>query len=413
MTTRNRALPLAALLAACLLVSCGASKEAPKPSERAPRAVRTVAAALHTIAVETEFAAQIRAGEDFIIASKVPGRIATVNAKVGQRVAKGQVLLTLESPEYEAQYRQALAAAKAANANVDRTSGSAQSLQVNQAEAAVSQSQVAYQDAQRLYDRTQKLFDSGVATGQQLDGAKARLEGTKSQLDSAQENLKLINAQAGRQATDVVSAQAEQAAAAADLAKTQLDSTSVTSAISGVVTARYADPGGLVSAGMPILTIMDANAVTADVSVPESIIGSLKTGDTLSVTVPSVSAESFTGMIDSVAPASDPRTLGFPVKIRIENAAGRLRPGLFARVRLVVARSENALSVPNNAVIMENAVDYLWIVSPDSVVSKRAVTVGLADASYTEVLVGLTVGELVVPEGQAFLNEGDRVNPVR
>ena len=398
------------LVMAGVLVTCAPKAEA--PAAKAPRTVKAISASLGEIVVQTEYAAQIKANEDFVVSSKIPGRLASISAKVGQKVSKGQVLFTLESRDYEAQYRQALAAAKAANANVDRTSGSAQSSQVIQAESAVSLAQVGFDDAQKLYDRTKKLVDSGVAARQQLDSVTARLDSARSQLNSAKESLKLIQATGGKQATDVVSAQAEQAQASVDLARSQLDATVVTSAINGVVTARNADPGELIAAGMPILSVMDSTAVTADLSVPEDLVGRLQQGDRFNVTVPAVSGNGFAGIVDSVAPAADQRTLGFPVKILIENAAHSLRPGMFARVMLVVARADNVLRIPNSALVMENGVDYLWVIGPDSKVTRRAVKVGLADASHTEIVSGLSAAERVVPEGQAFLNEGDTVKVV-
>ncbi len=396
------------------LSACSVGKAAVAvPVEKAVLSVKTIAASHGTVQVETEFAAQIRASEDLAIAPKIAGRLASVNVKVGQVVRKGQLLFTIESREYDAQYRQVMAAAKAANANVDRTSGSAQSFQIIQAESAVSQAQVGYDDAVKLYDRTKKLVDSGVAARQGLDGATAKLDSARSQLASAKENLKLTQASGGKQATDVVSAQAEQAQASVDIAKSQLDACTITSMLNGVVTARMGDPGMLVSAGMPIIVVMDASAVTADLNVPENLISGLRQGDQFQVMVPAVSTTGFTGIIDSIAPAADVRTLGFPVKIRIENAIDSLKPGMFARVRLVVARAEGVLFVPNSAVIMENGVDYLWVIDNHNKASRHSVVTGLADAAHTEIKSGLNEQELVISEGQAFLNEGDPVSAAK
>jgi multidrug efflux pump subunit AcrA (membrane-fusion protein) len=117
-------------------------------------------------------------------------------------------------------------------------------------------------------------------------------------------------------------------------------------------------------------------------------------------------------VVDTISPAPDPRTLGYTIKIRIDAHSDAVRPGMFARLFIPAERRENVLVVPNGAVITESGVDFVLTVV-DGTVRKRTVQTGLSDAAATEIVEGLEDGALVVTEGQSFLNDGDRVIPVK
>jgi HlyD family secretion protein len=395
----------AAILAALLALACAPKTEAPK---QAPKSVIVAPVARVDLTASVEYAARIGPIKQIAIVSKVPGRVAQVYARVGDRVRKDQALFTLEAKDYEAQFRQADAAYQSALANENRTNDSSLGAQVLQARAALDQAQVQYDDAKSAWDKYKRLFDAGAIAKQQFDSIDSKMKSASIQLEAAKDALRLIEDKSGPQAGQVVSAQADQAKAQADLAKSQLDNAVVRSPIDGVVFMREVEPGQLIGNTTAAFVVIDARSVLAETEVPDGVIGSLALGDRIETTVPGLGNAAFDGVVDSVSPAADPRTALYEVKIRFENPGGAIKSGMFARVRIPVKRSAGALAVPNSAVFSESGSDYVFVVA-DGTARKVRVELGIADVARTEIASGLAEGEAVVSEGQGFLNDGDAV----
>jgi HlyD family secretion protein len=399
----------AALTALLVLASCGRSKATVTPDVKTVTVAR---AARATITVSIEYAARIQPKEEIVVSPKISGRVATVLADVSQPVRRGQVLFTLESKDLETQARQARAALESARANLTRTSDSSLSSQVIQAQAAVDQAQVQYNDAKDLAERMEKLLAQGTVSRQQRDDARARADSAKIALDTAKQNLSLIQEKAGPQSTGVASTQVDQAQAASDLAQSQLDNTVITSPLTGVVAARSVDPGELVASGFPAFVVIDISRMTAEASVDEAMVRKVRTGEPVPVRAEAAGASVMQGVVDTVSPAADPRTQGYLVKVRIDHPDLALRPGMLARVSFPVESRSGVLAVPNEALVTESGVPYVYV-DAEGIVKKVAVRMGISDDSVTEVIDGLSEGDLVITEGQSFLNEGERVTIAR
>jgi HlyD family secretion protein len=406
MTTARTVLVLASALS---VLGCAPAKQSsPEP----PRSVSVVPARRQSVLITQEYAARIKAHEEVVVSSKISGRVASTRADVGQRVKKGQVLFTLEARDFDAQYRQAKAALESARANLTRTSDSSLSAQVLQAQSAVRQAQVQYNETRDFYARTKKMFDDGTVARQQLDSAQARFQSAEIALSTAKDNLSLIQEKGGPQATGVASTQVEQAQAALDLAKNQLDNAVITSPISGVIAARNIDAGELVSSSVPAFVVIDTSTMSAEASVSQDMVEKIHVGEAAMVTIDAGGApERIPGTVDTVSPALDPRSQGYLIKVAVKNAGGDLRPGMFARVAFPVHDRSNVLVVPNSAIVTETGVDYVYAVI-NGVVKKKAVETGISTDSVTEIISGLDEGTTVVTEGQTFLNEGQKVQPV-
>ena len=402
----RRAVMAAAVIAAALLtVSCGKGKASTAPDEKTVTVERAAPA---TITVSVEYAARIRPNQEIVVSPKIPGRVADVRADVAQPVRRGQVLFTLESKDADAQARQARAALESARANLTRTSDSSLSSLVIQAQAAVDQAQVQYTDARDFADRTDKLFAQGTVSRQQRDDARARADSAKIALDTAKQSLSLIQDKGGPQSTGVASTQVDQAQAASDLAQSQLDNTVITSPLTGVVASRNVDPGELVAVGSPAFVVIDMSTMTAEASVDEAMVQKVRPGEKVPVRADAAGTPVMEGVVDTVSPAPDPRTQGYTVKVRISAPDPALRPGMLARVSFPVDRRANVLAVPNQALVTESGQSYVYV-DAAGVVKKVAVQAGISDDSESEITQGLSAGDLVITEGQSFLNEGDKV----
>jgi len=405
---RLAAVAAASALACALAVLAAGCSGRRAPTVPETRTVTAVRAARATISVSVEYAARIRPKQEIYVSPRVGGRVATVRAEVSQPVRRGQVLFTLETRDYEAQARQAQAALESAKANLTRTSDSSLSSQVIQAQAAVDQAQVQYADTKSLADRMDTLFSQGSVSRQQRDDARARADGARIALDTAKQNLALIQDKGGPQSAGVASTQVDQAQAAAELAQSQLDNAVITSPITGVVASRSVDPGELVASGAPAFVVIDVSSITAEASVDEGMVARIHVGERVAVNAEAADSGMLDGVVDTVSPAADPRTQGYLVKIRVLHPGTTVRPGMLARVFFPVERRQDVLAVPSQALVTESGVQYAYL-DAGGVVKKAAVQTGISDDSRTEILSGISEGDLVITEGQSFLNEGDRV----
>lgn len=207
-----------------------------------------------------------------------------------------------------------------------------------------------------------------------------------------------------------MSAQVDQAQAQVDFATSQLDATTVVTPTDGVVAQRGVEVGEMVGTSTLAFVIIDVGSVLAEAGVSEEIVSHISVGDAVNVTVDAVNVSALQGSVESVSPATDERGL-YTVKVKVGNPGGAIKPGMLARLRFLVRRAPAAPAVPNSAVVTENGADYLYIVK-ENVVHKTQVQVGASDAHDTQITTGLSLGDVVVVEGQSFLADGDPVTPM-
>ena len=406
-------LPLA-LASAAALGSCAKAKAG---AERPPQAVRAAAAERRDFVLSSEYAARIAPSLEVNLSPKVGGRVASIRAEVGQRVAKGAVLLELDASDYDAQYRQAKAALGTAKAGLARTSDSGQEQQILQAQAAADQASVAYDDASSLYEKTKRLFDSGAASQRSLDDAEARYKSAAIQRDAALRSLSIVKDKAGSQANDIASGQVDSASAQADLARSQLEAATMRSPIAGRVSYRGVEAGEMIGTSTLAFTVIDDSSVVAEAGLSERQVGLVRPGMALEVAVPALGAKPFAGRVDSVSPAADPRSLLYAVKVRVPNSGGLIKGGMIARIRVPLETRRGAILVPELAVFSENGGDYAFVAAADAQgkyrAEKRLLKLGESDGESVEILEGLSAGELVVVEGKEFIGPGDAIGVTR
>ena len=183
---------LACLCAAAILGSCAK----PKTEEvSAARMIHAVPAEQRDFNLSIEYSARVQAAKEIAITPKVGGRITSVRANVGDRVTKGQILITLDQADYDAQLRQAQAAYGSAEANLTRTNDAGQSQQMIQAQSSVDQAQVAYDQVASLRDKTADLFRE--RSGRQTAARRAWKQSSKARTYSLKQPKQALAPRAG------------------------------------------------------------------------------------------------------------------------------------------------------------------------------------------------------------------------
>jgi RND family efflux transporter MFP subunit len=304
------------------------------------------------------------------VVSRVAGRLDTVSVKLGDRVVKGQVVAKIEDRELREQINQAVA-----------------TLDVNKANVTQRENDVQVQ--QNALDRSKASFERGLIAKQVMEDAEARFSSAVSQLN-------------------VAKAQAAQTQFRIDELKITLSNTTVLSPSDGFVSRRNLDPGGFAGTTTVILSVVDIGTVRMVANLVEKGFRKVTPGVAAVVTVDTFPGEEFTGQVSRVAPVFDPATRTAQMEIEVPNPGFRLKPGMYARVRLTVERRPDALTVPRNAVVDIDGKRGVFLVA-DQTARFAEVKTGLSDGERVEILEGLTDDQRVITTGALALRDGDRV----
>lgn len=338
-----------------------------------PVSVRIEPAAVAAVEVRTTVTGTLEAEYEIEVFPQRSGRLASVAVEVGQRVAAGDVLAVVEHDELLLQREQAAA-----------------SVAVSQ--AAVRRAETQLERAREDYERTEQLYRRGAATQQELQRVQGVLEEAEIQLDSAR-------------------AQLSQAEANYRLVELQLERVHITAPVPGVVVSRPVVAGSQVSPSTSVATLAAMDPIEVVFHLPEREIGRVGVGQPVFVTVDAFPERTFSGQVSQVGAAVDPRTRTVTVRGRVDNPELSLRPGMFARVELVLARKEGVLSVPREALLQGPQGPYVYVVEGNRALT-RTLTIGLEGSDRVEVLAGVKEGEPVVVVGQHRLRPGRTVVPM-
>jgi RND family efflux transporter MFP subunit len=317
------------------------------------------------------------------VAAKLMGTITSVAVKEGDRVRRGDVLVTIDERQVDAQRQQAEAALSEAR----------------QAEQAARAAREAAEAGAELATATHRRYQMMLAresvSPQEFEEVDARRRQAQAALVQAEDMQKA----AGQRVR-----QAEAALAAAGVSA---GDARVTAAFDGIVTAKMVDPGDLAAPGRPLLSLEKTGGHRVDIQLPESYVHAVRQGQTVSVRIEDPSLPSMEGTVDVVAPAAAPGSRSFLVKIRLPTGADA-RSGMFARVALAVGE-DRLTAIPASALVQEGQLTGLFIVTPEGIARFRLVRTGRRFGDRVEVLSGLFEGSRFVVDPPPGLVDGVRV----
>jgi HlyD family secretion protein len=392
-----------------------------------------------TLRLFTEQPGRVEAFEETPILSKIPGYVETVFFDIGDKVAKGDVLLRIRAPEYqdqleqklglwslaEAQVKQAEAAWFAAQASAD----SAQAM-VAQAEASVGRSEAEYARWDSENSRIQQLVSKGSVTpkladetASQYQAAVAAMQETLATIESAKARKQEAEAKVKTAAADVDAAKAKLRVAQADIqhAETMLTYTELVSPFDGYVTSRNVDAGHYVQpAGanhpQPLMTIANVTKVRVFVNIPENEAAWVDAGfhDTTKgdpVTIRVASGQTYQARVTRTGLRLDPHSRSLSTEIDLENTDRKLLPGGFVTVRLLLEEREDVLTLPISAIV-HTATGNVCCLVVDGIIQHRPVELGLRVGDDVQILSGLDGSERVVLVRANSLQPGQQVEVI-
>lgn len=242
----------------------------------------------------------------------------------------------------------------------------------------------------------------------ELQQARANLALAKS---SFQRNQELLDKKfLSPQALDNSAASLKVQAAAVQLAEAKIARMRIKAPFNGRVGLRNISVGDYVKEGQDLVNIEDIATLRVDFKLPETYLGRLSQGQTLDVTTDALAGERFQAVLDAVDPMVDPAGRAISARARLPNAAGKLRPGMFVRARLLFGERQGVLMVPEQAIVPGAQPMVFKVV--DGKATTARVRLGVRRAAQVEVLDGLQAGEVVVTAGQLKLRDGAPVRAI-
>ena len=403
-------------------VGCGGKEGAAKKAAGAAGpAVSVVVAPVvqKTVPVYSEFTARTDANDTVEIRARVAAFLQSMHFQEGTAVKKGQPLFTLDKREFEASLQ--TAKAQLAKAEADLQSAREQS-QVDTARAnleiAAAQLNKADQDVKRLKPLAeqqavpQQDYDNALA---QQQGARAQLEGQKAGLNTARVNQ---TAQIGQASASVMSAKAQ-----IQQAELNLEYCNIVSPIDGLIGTRQVAPGNLVGRGDATLlaTVSNINPLRVFLSISEAeylkLVAMKKagrgpTGNSMEMIMADGNLFPHKGRFIVADRAVDLKTGTLSLIAEFPNPEHLLRPGQFGRVRLAAEVVENAILIPQKAVMEMQSAKVVYVVTADNKVQLRSLTLGDRVGQDYIVTEGLKAGERIVVDGILKVKPGATVAPM-
>ena len=289
------------------------------------------------------------------ISAPISGRVLELRAQLGDTVAAGAALAVIDAPDLGA------AQADLAKAKADE----------NRKELSLR--------------RAKELFSGEVLPRKDLEGSEADLAQAKAETERAALRLANLNPRH------------------APLAGQRM---SLVSPISGVVADRKANPGMEVRPDLadPLFVVTDLKRVQVVVDLPEQHLAKVVVGQPVSVEVEAWSDHVFKGRVERIAPAVDPVTRRIQVRCTVDNAEAKLRPEMYARVRLLADEQKVAVRIPNSALITDGLYSFVFIERTEGVYVKTKVELAMQDRDFSYVASGITPENRVVMRGALLLN---------
>ena len=264
-----------------------------------------------------------------------------------------------------------------------------------------------------------------VRRGQLLVQLDDTLQAAQLRQSQAQAGIASTNLQRNRElvaqnfvsqsVVDQSAAALEVAQAQVALSKAQLERMKILAPFDGVAGIRSVNLGDYVKDGADLVNLEDTSQVWVDYRLPERYVAQLKRGLPVEVALDAMPGRSFRGQVDALDSQVDANGRSLLVRARLANPEGVLRSGMFARTRTLFAVRENALAVPEEALVPQGGKQYLIkiIDGPQGKVSQRLeARIGVRVPGKVEILDGVADGDMVATAGQARLLRGDS-QPVR
>jgi HlyD family secretion protein len=278
------------------------------------------------------------------VSSKLFGRVAAVHVKKGEYVKKGQLLITLDSPEIQAKMAQATAAQRFAGAQRDKAFKGPRQEELRASLSNWQKATSAADLAKKTFRRIDRLQADGVVPAQKRDEAEAQWQSASKTAEAARASYDMALAGARTEDKSAAAAQVSQAAGAVAEVTAHLHETALYAPVDGQIVDLLCDLGEMVSPGFPTVSIVDLRDVWLTFNVREDLLANIRMGDVITTRIPALGNRLITAKVNYISALGDfatwraTKTSGdfdlktFEVRLTPVEAVEGLRPGMSAIV---------------------------------------------------------------------------------
>ena len=377
-----------------------AAKSAASPTPAAVE-VTTASAITRGLQRDVEVVGSLAADEEVVVSAQAAGELSQLNVDFGSIVTRGQVIATIDQRDAKLKVEQAEATLKQTMARLgmstelpNNSNTSAKFDPQRNADVKVARSALDW--AKMDLDRNTKLLENGDISRSIYDQASTAYNSAQARyqasLDAVNQQLALV----------------EQQRAALSLARKAVTDTVVRSPITGAVKEKTAARGTYLAVGGKIVSLVKINPLRLRADIPESSAGAVRKGQTMTLTVEAFPGRTFTGRVVRIGPSLNEQTRALTVEAEVSNSGNQLRPGMFAKSKLITAKEAPATMIPARAVITAAGQSKVFVIE-NGKAAERIVKTGVTDGELIEIIEGVREGEVVATSNTDKLQQGTLV----
>jgi RND family efflux transporter MFP subunit len=303
---------------------------------------------------------QIKAVNNATLSTRIMGHVESLPVKIGQKVNKGDLLISIN--------------------NVDLRAKKAQ------VEASITEAQVAFNNAKKDYERFQNLFNENSASQKELDDMTARYEMAKARLEAANQMKNEVNS--------------------------QFAYANIRAPFSGVVTNTYIDKGDMANPGVPLVSVESPGGFEVEAKVAENNISAIKVGTNAHILVKALDT-TITGKVSELSASAQNTGGQYVMKVVLDKTDAKILSGMYATVRLEAENESDGktvVTVPSKALVHKGQLTGVYTLGQDNVALLRWLRLGENFGDEVEVLSGLSKGDQYIVSAEGKLYNGAKVS---
>src|SRR5205085_1505600 len=376
-----------------------ADKRADAPAKDDRIQVRSMPVKVGELRRNVESVGSLFALEEVTVSSEVEGKVDEVLADVGDRVERGQPLVSVSTIELKLALDQQRALYQQARARLAITGESDDLKNVLDA-AEVKKAAADLKEAEEIFKRSQQLLDKKLLPRQDFDQTEARTLAARAAYDLAMQSVQNLRAQL------------PQYRAAVELAEKKLRDAVIRAPFKGQVKDRVVAPGQYLKVQTPVMVIVSVDPLRVRLKIPETMAGWIQVGDRIAVSVEAYADRTFSGKLSRINPSVDPQSRTFEVEALLDNPDGLLKPGFFVKARIPSGKIDRVMAVPQEALQYSYGVYKICLIQGD-VLKETEVKVGDLSREEIEITSGARAGDMIaVPVKGQVLKDGAKIQIV-
>jgi len=342
---------------------------------------------------------------------KVSGYLERISVNLGDSVRQGQVIAQIDRSDFLQKVKEIDAKVAQAKANLAELEAGSRPEELRQAEEAVRQAQSRFDNARLQRERVEALFKRQVISKKEADIADMEYTVAEAQLAASQQNLKLVREGARQEVKEASRAKLNEMEALLAQEQIRLQNTNIVAPFQGEIIRKYVDGGALVSASTPIVNLVHTMTLKIVANVLERDIPLLKPGMKATIRTEAYPEKVFDGRVARVNTGLDLTTRTLQAEIEIPNSSRLLKPGMFAKVDVVLLEKPEVLAIPSNAVMVVQGDRFVYVVEGNKA-ARRPIETGIEQEHFVEIKEGLKEGDQVVIRGQDAIRENTTLRVV-